>query len=63
VLPYGDGATLLSYECRTQTTDAESRRRFARYWSLMRPFIAHIFRATVRTIRDNAETRDHAEEA
>lgn len=55
VLPYGDAATLLSYECRTQTTDAESRRRFARYWGLMRPFIAHIFRATVRTIRDHAE--------
>ena len=55
VLPYGAGATLLSYECRTITTDADSRRKFARYWSLMRPFIAHIFRATVRTIRDNAE--------
>ena len=55
MLPYGAGATLLSYECRTITTDAESRRKFARYWWLMRPFIAHIFRATVRTIRDNAE--------
>jgi hypothetical protein len=55
VLPYGDDATLLSYECRTVTTDAEARRDFARYWRLVRPFIAHIFRATVRTIRDDAE--------
>lgn len=55
VLPYGEGSTLLSYECRTLTTDAESRRKFLRYWGLMRPFIGHIFRATVRTIRDDAE--------
>lgn len=55
VLPYGEAATLLTYECRTVTTDAESRRKFLRYWWLMRPFIAHIFRATVHTIRDNAE--------
>ena len=44
VLSYGTGAALLSYECRTVTTDAEARRKFARYWWLMRPFIAHIFR-------------------
>jgi hypothetical protein len=55
VLPYGEHAVILTYECRTVTTDAQSRQRFLRYWRLMRPFIAHIFRATVRTIRDNAE--------
>ena len=55
VLPYGEAGTLLTYECRTVTTDPESRRKFMRYWWLMRPFIAHIFRATVHTIRDNAE--------
>jgi hypothetical protein len=55
VLPYGKGSSLLTYECRTVTTDAESRRKFMRYWQLGRPVIAHIFRATVRTIRDNAE--------
>ena len=55
VFPYGERATILSYECRTGTTDAQSRQKFMRYWRLMRPFIAHIFRATVRTIRDNAE--------
>jgi hypothetical protein len=55
VLPYGQRNALLTYECRTATTDGDSRRLFARYWWLMRPFIAHIFRATVRTIRENAE--------
>ncbi len=55
VLPYGDDATLLTYECRTATTDPDARRRFARYWWLIRPFVAHIFTATLRTIGDNAE--------
>jgi hypothetical protein len=58
VLPYGERTALLTYECRTTTTDAHSRRSFERYWRLMRPFVAHIFRATVRTIRDNAEKID-----
>lgn len=55
VLPYGEHATLLTYECRTATTDPASHRKFMRYWRLGRPVIAHIFRATVHTIRDNAE--------
>lgn len=55
VMPYGEHATLLSYECRTTITDSGSRKKFLRYWLLMRPFIAHIFKATVHTIRDNAE--------
>ena len=49
-------ASLLTYECRTATTDADSRIRFLRYWRLIRPFVAHIFRATVATIRDHAES-------
>jgi len=57
---YGEGSTLLSYECRTVTTDAASRRAFTRYWQLIRPFVAHIMRATVRTIRDDAERRTGA---
>jgi hypothetical protein len=55
VMPYGERSTLLTYECRTITTDSDSRRMFMRYWRLGRPLIAHIFRATVRTIRDTAE--------
>jgi hypothetical protein len=56
VRPYGDGASLLSYECRTVTTDPSSRRAFARYWRLIRPFVAHIMRATVATIRAEVES-------
>jgi len=53
---YGDDATLLSYECRTATTDTASRRAFARYWRVVRPFVGHIMRATVATIRADAES-------
>jgi len=54
VRPYGDTASLLSYECRTATTDATARRAFARYWRVVRPFVAHIMRATVATVREDA---------
>jgi hypothetical protein len=52
----GANKTLLSYECRTATTDPRSRRSFARYWWLIRPFVAHILRATLRQIKSDAET-------
>ncbi|CAN5214088.1 hypothetical protein BH11ACT7_BH11ACT7_42130 [soil metagenome] len=54
VLPYGE-RSLLTYECRTATTDPLSRRRFLRYWWLVRPFVAHIMRATLATIKADAE--------
>jgi hypothetical protein len=53
---YGDRATLLSYECRTATTDPASQAAFARYWRVIRPFVAHIMRATVATVRADAES-------
>ncbi|OBH05778.1 hypothetical protein A5696_25185 [Mycobacterium sp. E2699] len=55
VAPYGDGHTLLSYQCRTTTTDSDSHRRFVRYWWLVRPFVAHIMRATLDAIKADAE--------
>jgi hypothetical protein len=55
VLPYGERSTLLSYECRTLTTDPESRRRFLRDWWVIRPFVGHIVRATAITIKADAE--------
>lgn len=55
VTPYGEHSTLLSYECRTATTDPESRQRFLRYWRLIRPFVGHIMRATVNQAKTNAE--------
>ncbi|MDT5037394.1 MAG: hypothetical protein QOE03_2579 [Micromonosporaceae bacterium] len=54
VLPYGSG-TLLTYECRTATTDPASRRAFARYWWLVRPFAAYIMRAALVTIAAEAD--------
>jgi len=55
VMAYGEHASLLTYECRTQTTDADSRRGFERYWRAVSPFVGHILRATVHTIRADAE--------
>jgi|SRR5664279_2198094 len=55
VRPYGAERALLTYECRTLTTDEESRREFGRYWWLIRPFVQHIMNATVRTIAARAE--------
>jgi hypothetical protein len=52
-LPAGSG-TIITYECRTATTDPMSRRRFARYWWLIRPFAAYIMRAALRTIAAEA---------
>lgn len=51
----GPGRSVLSYECRTATTDPASRARMARYWWLIRPVVAYMLRAVVRTIRDHAE--------
>jgi hypothetical protein len=55
--PYGAHRTLLSYEARTATPDPDSRRRFARYWRLVRPFVGHIMRAALHEVRAIAERR------
>ncbi|MEV3901522.1 hypothetical protein AB0K11_04290 [Mycobacterium sp. NPDC050551] len=55
VQPYGASAALVTYECRTLTTDPDSRRRFLRYWRLIRPFAGHVLRVTLRQIAENAE--------
>ena len=55
VTPYGERSTLLTYECRTVTTDPKSRRRFLRYWRFIRPFVGHIMRVTVEKIKSDAE--------
>ncbi len=55
VMHYGEHSTLLSYQCRSVTTDPASRRRFLAYWWLIRPFVSHIMRATVEKIKANAE--------
>jgi hypothetical protein len=58
VRPYGPDRSLLTYECRTATTDEIARRKFARYWLVIRPFVRHIMRATLRTIAANARNTD-----
>jgi hypothetical protein len=55
VRPDGPGRSVLSYECRTGTTDPDSRARMSRYWWLIRPFVAYIMRAVLMTIRANVE--------
>lgn len=50
VRPDGPGRTVLTYECRTATTDHDARRMMMRYWWLIRPFVGHILRAALRTI-------------
>jgi hypothetical protein len=56
VRPDGPGRSVLSYECRTGTTDAPARALMARYWWLIRPFVGYILRATLRAMRAEAET-------
>jgi hypothetical protein len=53
--PYGRTRTLVSYEARTATPDPESARRFRRYWLLVQPFVGHIMRATLESLRQGAE--------
>jgi hypothetical protein len=45
VRPYGAARSLVSYECRTQATDAAARRAFLRYWRPLSPFIGVVLRA------------------
>jgi hypothetical protein len=49
----GPGRACLTYECRTATTDCQARRQMARYWWIIRPFVGHIMRATLRTVAAN----------
>jgi len=57
VRPDGPKRSVLSYECRTATTDPVSQAQMARYWWLIRPFVAYVLRAVLRTMRGNAEAR------
>jgi hypothetical protein len=52
----GGGSTVVT-ETRVVCTDAESRRKFARYWRLIGPFSAVIRRVLLRGIKREAESR------
>ncbi|MCE3555146.1 hypothetical protein LWC33_27285 [Pseudonocardia sp. RS11V-5] len=55
--PYGTPRTLVSYEARTLVTEPDDVRRFARYWTLVRPFVGHIMRAMLATVAADAVRR------
>ena len=51
----GDGTWLISTETRVHATDASARRRFARYWALIRPASGLLRRTWLRAIKRRAE--------
>ena len=55
--PRGRTASLFRTETRVTTTDAEARRRFRRYWSLVSPGVLLIRREMLRMVRKEAERR------
>lgn len=56
VRPYGRRRSLVTYEARTATTDADSRRRFRRYWRLVGPGAGFLMGRALGLIRADAET-------
>jgi hypothetical protein len=50
VQPHGAGSSVLTMETRIALTDPQSRRRFARYWSIVGPFSALIDRIALRLL-------------
>jgi hypothetical protein len=55
--PNAPAATLFRTETRVSTTDADARRRFRRYWSLVSPGVLLIRREMLRMVRREAERR------
>jgi hypothetical protein len=58
--PIGPAESLFRTETRVMTTDAESRRRFRRYWSFVSPGVLLIRREMLRLVRQEAERRMQA---
>jgi hypothetical protein len=55
VLPTGLGGSVLRYEARTATTDETARKRFLRYWRIIRPGVAIVMRRALQRIKAEAE--------
>jgi len=53
----GGESWLLSTETRVHATDASAKRRFARYWTVIRPGSGFIRRMWLRAIKRRAERR------
>jgi len=56
-VPRDAATSLFRTETRVATTDAEARRRFRRYWSLVSPGVILIRRELLRLVRREAERR------
>jgi hypothetical protein len=54
---YGEPRTLLTYEARTQATDAATRDAFLRYWSVVSPGVGIVMRSTLKLIAGSVEPR------
>jgi hypothetical protein len=54
----GDGTFLVSTETRVYATDPPARRRFGRYWTLIRPASGFLRRMWLRAIKRRAESAD-----
>jgi hypothetical protein len=56
----GDGTSVVSTETRVHATDAQSRRRFRRYWTIIRPGSGFLRWMWLRAIRRRAEAPEPA---
>lgn len=56
VRPYGRERTLLTFEARTATTDADAHSRFGRYWLVVGPFAGYVMGRALARIATDAET-------
>lgn len=59
--PLGPTTSRFYTETRVATTDADARKQFRRYWTMMSPGIGLIRRQSLRLVRDEAERRYRAE--
>ena len=55
VVPRADGSCLLTTETRVRCADDDTRRRFLRYWRVIRPGSGLIRRLALRAVRREAE--------
>jgi hypothetical protein len=60
VEPLGPATSRFCTETRVATTDAEARKRFRRYWTMVSPGVRLIRRESLRLVRGDAERRHRA---
>ena len=60
VEPLGPAASRFYTETRVTTTDADARKRFRKYWTMVSPGVRLIRRESLRLVRTDAERRYRA---